>query len=75
MIIFLVLVLSLVKDFLEVVFVVWLFFNWGNKFLLGVSFEKKFYEEDFICIDFGFFDIFIFFILYGDLVKVLEKWD
>ncbi len=66
---------NLVKDFAEVASAVRLFPNWGNKFLLGASPEKKFHEEDFIRTDPGFFDIFTFPALHGDPAKALEKRD
>ncbi|NRB52008.1 MAG: ABC transporter permease [Saprospiraceae bacterium] len=64
---------SLVKDFPEVASAVRLFPNWGNKFLLGASPEKKFHEEDFIRTDPGFFDVFTFPALHGDPARALEE--
>ncbi|RQH19903.1 hypothetical protein D5R40_32260 [Okeania hirsuta] len=66
---------NLVKDFPEVAAAVRLFPNWGNKFLLGASPEKKFHEEDFIRTDPSFFEVFSFPALHGDPTKALEKTD
>ena len=66
---------ALVKDFPEVATSVRLFPNWGNKFLLGATPEKKFHEEDFIRTDPTFFDVFTFPALHGDPSRALERPD
>jgi len=63
------------RDFPEVESSVRVFPNWGNKFLLGVSEDKKFYEEDLIRTDSTFFDVFSFPMLYGDPQSALENPD
>ena len=52
-----------------------LFPTWGTKFLLGVSEEKKFYEEDFLRTDSTFFDVFDFEILHGSAEGALDQPD
>lgn len=66
---------ALSKDFPEVETAVRLFPNWGSKFLLGASPEKKFHEEDFIRTDPGFFEVFTFPAIHGDPARALEKPD
>ncbi|GJM35275.1 MAG: ABC transporter permease [Saprospiraceae bacterium] len=66
---------ALTKDFPEVAASVRLFPNWGGKFLLGTSPDRKFYEERVIRTDSTFFDVFSFPVLYGDTKTALDNPD
>ena len=66
---------ALKRDFPEVVSSVRLFPNWGRKFLLGASNNKKFYEERLMYTDSTFFDVFSFPVIYGDIQDALAYPD
>ena len=66
---------ALKRDFPEVGSSARIFPNWGHKFLLGTSGDKKFYEEGLIRTDSTFFDIFSFPMIYGNAEKALDYPD
>lgn len=63
---------ALKKDFPEVESTVRIFPNWGNKFLLGTSNDRKTFEEDLIRTDSTFFDVFDFPMIHGDVSSALD---
>lgn len=66
---------ALKSNFPEVASAVRIFPNWGSKFLLGTSPEKRYYEEDLLRTDSTFFDVFSFEMIYGDKTTALDNPD
>ncbi len=66
---------ALKNDLPEVEATVRLFPNWGNKFLIGATEDKKFYEEGMIRTDSTFFEVFSFPFLHGDPSNALDAPD
>lgn len=66
---------ALKSNFPEVASAVRIFPNWGSKFLLGTSPEKRYYEEDLLRTDSTFFDVFSFEMIYGNKATALNNPD
>ncbi len=66
---------ALKETFPEVATSVRLFPNWGRKFLVGTSPDRRFYEEGVIRTDSTFFDIFSFPVLHGSTASALDVSD
>lgn len=64
---------ALQANFGEIEKSVRIFPSWGNKFLMGVNEEQKFYEESVIRADANFFDVFSFPFIYGDPATSLSN--
>ncbi len=64
---------ALINSFEEVGSSVRFMPNWGNKYLLGTSDDKRFFEEELIRTDSTFFDVFSFPFLYGSPNTALDQ--